>query len=183
MIDEQIISFVKWNREQGCEAELTYGALDDRVEPLPMPGVLTRRYGTLPEPLHTWIQQVNKLVAPQEQAWFLTEADYSEPYDDAVSDPDAAGFHWNEWERISLDAALDDAEWQQQIRAFWDRYVPLVMIVQPEYAFYAVDTHSSVGAVIYGREPEFEEYEEVAASFEEFLQRIMNGTLKWYNLH
>lgn len=180
MIHEQIVSFVNWNREQGCEAELTDVSLNDRVEPLSMPGVLTRRYGTLPEPLYVWIQWVSKLVAPQEQAWFLTEADYSEPYDDAVSDPDTT-FRWNEWERISLDAAADDAEWQQQIRSFWDRYMPIVMIVQPEYAFYAVDTYSSVGAVIYGREPEFEDSEEVAASFEEFLQRIMNGTLKWYN--
>ncbi len=180
MIDEQIISFAKWNQEQGCEAELTNGAWNDRVEPLSMPGVLTDRYGTLPEPLCVWIQSVSKLVAPKEQAWFLTEEDYREPYGDAVSDPDTA-FHWNEWERISLEAATDDAEWQQQIRSFWDRYVPIVMIVQPEYAFYAIDTHSSVGAVIYGREPEFEESEEVAPSFEEFLQNIMNGTLKWYN--
>ncbi len=180
MIHEQIVAFVQWNRDRGCEAELMVGASDGRIEETALPNVLTQRYQTLPASLSVWIQVVQTLVAPHGQAWFLTGRDYREHDHAAVADREAA-FAWNEWESMSLEAAIDDADWQQQIRSFWERYVPIVIIVQPEYAFYAIDTHSGDGAVIYGREPEFEQSEEVASSFEEFLQRIMNGTLKWYS--
>ncbi|WP_322907680.1 hypothetical protein [Paenibacillus campi] len=180
MINERIIAFVQWHREQGCEMELVAGTIGERMDGIAVPSVLTERYGVLPECLSVWIQLVRKLVAPQEQAWFLTAEHYNEQRDDGLSDRDV-GFVWNEWERISLDAAAGDVEWQQQIRSFWDRYVPVVMIVQPEYAFYAIDTHSVEGAVIYGREPEFEDGDKVAASFDEFLQTIVQGTLKWYS--
>jgi len=34
------------------------------------------------------------------------------------------------------------------------------------------------GAVVYGAEPEFEECRQVAGSFPEFLERIMDGTIQ-----
>ncbi|MFD1884683.1 hypothetical protein [Paenibacillus wenxiniae] len=180
MTHEQIVSFIRWNQERGCEAKLTAGANDEQMKELSLPSILTQRYGTLPTSFSVWIQSVQTLVAPHGQAWFLTAADYREHRNDDIAHQGAA-FAWNEWESMSLEAAGDDADWQQQIRSFWDRYVPIVMIVQPEYAFYAIDTHSRDGAVIYGREPEFEESDEIAASFEQFMQRIMDGTLKWYS--
>ncbi len=183
MIQEQIVSFIEWNRNRGCEAKLVHEAVDyptKELQSIPVPDVLTQRYTTLPVSFSTWLQLVQIVVAPHGQAWFLTATDYREHSSNSISEQEAA-FAWNEWEHMSLEAAADDADWQQQIRTFWDRYVPIVMIVQPEYAFYAIDTHSPDGAVIYGREPEFEESDEIAASFEEFLRGIIDGTLKWYS--
>ncbi len=51
--------------------------------------------------------------------------------------------------------------------------MPAVLSVRSGYEYYAIDTDSPYGAVVYGCEPEFEEAKKVSDSFIEFLELIM----------
>jgi hypothetical protein len=96
-----------------------------------------------------------------EKIWLLSSADYLEK--------DESAFAWNEWELQTLDAVENDLLWSAQIRQFWDGCLPIALSVADGYAYYAVRQD---GTFIYGREPEFEEFEVIATSLSEFLQRL-----------
>ena len=87
------------------------------------------------------------LIAPDGKAWFLSTNDYFGKSDLA--------FSWNEFEKISLDSAEGDTEWQQEIIKFLGRYLPVFLSVRNGYSFYAIDTQSLNGTVVYGIAPEF----------------------------
>jgi hypothetical protein len=80
---------------------------------------------------------------------------------------------------LSLEAAMDDEIWKSEITAWWDRYLPIVMSVEDGYSFYAIDVTEDQGAVVRGSEPEFEEVDKVANSFEQFLEFIMSNAIKF----
>jgi len=87
-----------------------------------------------------------------------------------------AAFRWDEWERLSLDAACDDAKFITEIRAFWDCHFPFLFSVHSGYAYHAICTAADqFGHVVEGYEPLFEEALPVADSFESFLTAFLDG--------
>lgn len=155
-----IESFVSWMKTQGWSAEL---------EPkTPLTNVITDRYHNIPELWLQFVGTVNELVSGDEMVWFLCAEDYNISFCHA--------WRWNEWEELSLKAAEGDEDWSNEIRAFWDDHLPIILSLRDGYAYYAISMED--GSVVYGTEPEFEECEQVAGSFAEFLERIMDDTIQ-----
>lgn len=50
------------------------------------------------------------------------------------------------------------------------------MSVDGEYSFYAIDTGDN-GTILSGYEPEFEEADKVADSFEDFMSQVLRGEI------
>lgn len=109
----------------------------------------------------------SRLESGDEQSWFLFPDDFRD-------DADPSGFAWNEFERISAEAALDDCQ-AAEVREWWSRHLPILMSVRGGYSFYAIETDG--GRVVQGAEPEFEEAWEVAECFEDFLEKIVSGEI------
>lgn len=63
-------------------------------------------------------------------------------------------------------------ERENEIKEFWNNHLPIIMSVKGDYSYYAISIMS--GSIVQGEEPEFEECEIVADSFEEFLREIIN---------
>lgn len=142
-------------RSAGWQVKIT-----DR--PGALPSEVLQRYPDLPSPVESFLAGLECCVSPDKTVWFLGPHEY-----DSSSGLD---FRWNEWEVLSLDAASDDAE-VEQICSFWDRHCPFLLSVGSGYAFLAVALDS--GAVVSGMEPEFESTSPVAASFDQFLERLV----------
>ncbi|WP_145414242.1 SMI1/KNR4 family protein [Paenibacillus xylanexedens] len=163
-MDKTILEFVTWAESNGWIVTLKSESdldLDHR---------LITRYTNIPAEYRAFLSAVNQCMTPSEQTWFLCEADYNNRSD--------SEFHWNEYELISLDAAMDDEAWRSEITSWWDQYLPIMMSVRDGYSFYAIDLSNETGAVVYGEEPEFEEVNKVADNLHQFLQRIMSDSIK-----
>lgn len=130
------------------------------------PGLDTR-----PEHL-SFLRRFSLLCGADETTWFLSAGDYAGTTDSA--------FAWNEFERLSLDAALD-AEDRARIASFWARHLPILLSVAGDYAFLAIDR--ATGAVVHGVEPEFEATTPVASSLEALFEAIMEGRIlqEWFS--
>lgn len=156
-----INTFVKYMKENGWEVELY-------EEPnMHLSNSITTRYTNIPKEWLEFIKTVKSMMNAEETVWFLCADDYEMQSEDA--------FQWNEWERISLESAMGDNEWESRIRAFWDEHLPIIMSVKGGYSYYAVSMKD--GMVVRGAEPEFEECEAVAASFTEFAEKVIKGKL------
>lgn len=125
-------------------------------------GRLSSRYHGLPEAYRRFLSRIGSCVHRSEAAWFLTLESFAGTSNEA--------FAWNEWEKISLDAALDESD-RQSVQRFWDRHCPVLLSVASGYAYVAlVGSGDGAGRIVSGREPEFEEARPVCATFEEFLE-------------
>ena len=87
-----------------------------------LPDVLVQIYGDLPTAYVEFLQNVERCLAADDSAWFLW-------VDDFVGSSDAA-FAWNEFELQSLAAAKSDEKWRDEIKAFWDKHVPIANSVR-----------------------------------------------------
>ncbi|BAH45427.1 hypothetical protein BBR47_44500 [Brevibacillus brevis NBRC 100599] len=76
---------------------------------------------------------------------------------------------------VSLESACDDDSWKQEITKFWDMYLPRALSVRNGYT----DLGSEVGSIVCGYEPEFEEVEQIASSFDQFLDKIMKNSVNF----
>ena len=85
-------------------------------------------------------------------------------------------FRWNEFELMSLEAAFGDEQWEREVKEWWKDKLPFVISVKNGYEYYAIDMGNN-GNIINGSEPEFEEAVVVANSFEDFLQKVMDGII------
>lgn len=126
---------------------------------------ITLRYNGIPDEYIEFLKNVKQLISPSEKTWFLCEDEYN-------SNSDIA-FKWNEFELLSLEVAEDDDEWKSEIISWWDEKLPIVMSVDGEYSFYAIDLSNNKGTIVKGCEPEFEEVDEIASNIEEFFELIM----------
>lgn len=133
----------------------------------PLPKWVAERYHNIPDLWRQFTATVSELYNGDETTWFLCAEDYDSRLDHA--------WQWNEWEKLSLKSAEGDRAWEDEIRAFWDRHLPIVMSLKNGYSYYAISMED--GAVVYGAEPEFEECGQAAGSFPEFLAKIMDGTI------
>lgn len=111
-----------------------------------------------------FLSQFHSLSSEDESRWFLSLEDFA-----GVSD---SAFAWNEFERISVDAAIDEQE-AEEIRAFWQEYLPIAMSVAGDYQFIALSRRS--GAVVHGVEPEFENVTTLAPSLESLMHDMIEG--------
>ena len=132
-----------------------------------LPECVSSRYYSLPEEWVEFLNSIRVCVNPDETAWFLCMDDFSEQSDNA--------FSWNEFELMSLQAAIEnsDTEWQSSIVKFWDNHLPICLSVAGEYEYYAI--RMSDGFIVHGSEPEFEETTDVAPSFARFMEMICAG--------
>ena len=151
--------FLDHMRTQGCQVETGPAP--------PLPEWITDRYHSLPELWLQFIGEVRELFTPDETVWFLCAEDYDTRLDHA--------WRWNEWEQLSLESAEGDQAWTDEITAFWDRHLPIVLSLENGYSYYAISMED--GSVVYGSEPEFEACKPVASSFEAFLQKVKNGSI------
>ena len=118
----------------------------------------------IPERWRTFLECFAELVAPGEGCWFLSLEDYAGASDSA--------FAWDEFRSISLESCADDTQ-RAQVREFWEAHLPILMRVDGDYAFLALNRRN--GAVVSGCEPEFEETTELAASVDEFFRAVIDG--------
>lgn len=153
--------FLRWAEKNGWIVELT------QPHTPVLPDYVRARYPVLPEEYLSFLGRVKTCRNPADTAWFSTEYDFANP------PPDGKGFRWDEFERISLEAAGGIAPWEAEIRAFWDRYFPFFLTVGGGYGYYAFDITD--GSVVRGMEPEFEQVEKIEKNLGDFLDRIRNG--------
>lgn len=143
---------IKWKEKKGCN----------------LPEIVENRYSNIDEKWFAFISHVESVLSQDETTWFLCSKDYYTQDEDS--------FQWNEWERISLESAEDDEEWQREIQKFWDNYFPIIMSVKDGYSYYAMSMKD--GSIVYGIEPEFEEYKIVADSFCDFIEKILREEIQ-----
>src|SRR5688572_19191223 len=70
------------------------------LSPVQLPDDVAQRYPVLPQDYREFLRQVEACISPDETVWFLCVSDFRGTSESA--------FAWNEWERISLDAAEED---------------------------------------------------------------------------
>ncbi len=153
--------FFKWAKDNGWNVERSDEALE-------LPKNITERYKFIPADWIDFIKCFKVCANGAANIWFQLPGDFEDRADDE-------GFRWNEFELISLEAAADDDEWQNEIRGFWNNYLPVVMSVAGDYHYYAVGIRT--GEIFEGWEPEFEQTEMVAPSFTDFIELIISGRI------
>ena len=157
-------SFLDWAKGRGWTVER-------RAVPLSLPREVSGRY-PVPADYLDFLERAAICAGPMDTEWFLCEENYRQ------QDPDA--FRWNEPELISLDAARDmgDEEEEQRVTGFWDGVLPFFLSVGSGYEYYGFDLlgrFGPAGGVIHGWEPVFEDAEPFAGSFPAFLDRVAAG--------
>lgn len=127
---------------------------------------LLQRYHKIPDDYVEMLQTFKQCVSGDDKTWFLCEDDYKNV---------ASAYKWNEVEEIELDAARadKDVEWECEIKEWWNDYFPIAFSLTNGYSYYAISLLT--GEVVKGMEPEFEDVEVVADSFEKFLIMIIEG--------
>ena len=150
-------NFKRWSVDNAWVADLS-----DKRRPLP--SSILSRYQNIPDAYMKFIENINHCHNADATTWFIICEGFTE------TDPDK--WRYNEFELISLEAAADDSEWQRDITAFWTVHLPIILSVRDGYSYYAISIVD--GSIVRGFEPEFEETETVAASFEEFLEKIIS---------
>ena len=146
--------FLEWTKKNGW--------LTEQVDsPLSLPDAVVSRYKSIPEEWFDFIGAFTRITNSEDNMWFLTCYDYQDSYDD--------------FEKMSLEAASGDEAWTNDIKAFWDKTFMIIMSVRGDYHYFAIDLES--GKVIEGWEPEFEKVTVVAESFNDFLSKIFTGEI------
>ncbi len=116
----------------------------------------------LPARYLEFVAAFSRCVNREGTAWFLAEEDYLGRSDGA--------FAWDEWEKMSRDAAQRHPAILEQVDRFWRGHLPIALSVKDGYSYLALAlSGDAAGLVVSGREPEFEEVEVVAPSFGSFL--------------
>ncbi|GGH20469.1 SMI1/KNR4 family protein [Paenibacillus segetis] len=159
-----ISEFMIWARENGWDVT------QKSSFQLNLNGSIKSRYIEIPNEYLDFLSVVKHCISPNEKTWFICEDEFNNSSDIA--------FKWNEYELLSLEAAMDDVIWKSEITTWWDSYLPIVMSVHDGYSFYAIDLSNDKGAIVRGYEPEFEEVEKVADSLDQFLELMMSNSLE-----
>jgi hypothetical protein len=126
------------------------------------PEHIRKRYKCIPREYIEFVESLMECTNTTNTQWFLSLDDFA--------GTSGYAFAWDEWERMSLESAEEDPELIRSIREFWDAHLPIHFDVSDGYAYHAI--RLSDGVVVAGREPEFEETEEVASSFLDFLAAV-----------
>ena len=131
----------------------------------------TSRYPRIPSDYFTFLNSFSLLMNHSETTWFNSISDFNET--NTESD-----FKWNEFEIMSVAVFEGHMEQQQIIKEFWNKHLPIILSVKDTYAFFAIGVaEENFGKVYFGIEPEFEEPELVAHSFDEFISLLLDRSL------
>lgn len=131
-----------------------------------LPDQVKSRYSRLPADVECFLGELEACVNRNETVWFLTHNDYGQNRD--------GHFRWNQHEIMCLDAAGDEDEDMDRIRAFWDCHFPFMFAVHSDYDYLAVDLNPEFyGQIVHGYMPEPEHPSPVARSFSEFVLMFM----------
>ncbi|MDE6627369.1 MAG: SMI1/KNR4 family protein [Lachnospiraceae bacterium] len=160
-MNKKLNDFIEWAENSGWSVKKKESSF------LNFNKEIKERYSSIPYEYQELLKVVEELVSPDEKTWFICESDYNSE--------SGSAFKWNEFEMISLEAAEGDIEWQQEIISWWDKYLPIVMSVKDGYSFFAIDLYNEKGAIVEGREPEFEETKKVANDLNAFFDLMMNN--------
>jgi len=159
----KIGEFIVWANDNGWDIAKKSGLQ------LNLDSSIIARYKEIPNEYLEFLSVVEKCVTPNETTWFICENEFNNSSD--------IEFKWNEYELLSLEAAMEDAVWKSEITTWWDNHLPIVMSVEGGYSFYAIDLTN--GAIVRGYEPEFEEVDKVANNLEEFLGLMMSNSIEF----
>lgn len=132
-------------------------------KPQPLPASVVSRHSRLPGLAVEFFTNIQSCVEPKEGAWFLASEDFAR----------TDGFHWDEYERMVLEDADEDQA--QEVRAFWDGYLPIFQLVEGDYEYLALGTDASskhFGKVVWNAEAAYENPLVIADSYEDFLVRL-----------
>jgi hypothetical protein len=157
---KKINDFVNWAKENGWKI-----TLNNNEEKLPQD--ITGRYA-IPDEYNIFLENIALCTNADENVWFLCIEDYLPKSKNT--------FRWNEFELISLEAADDDIELINKIKDYWNKHFTIIMSVEGDYEYYAINVENK--KIVYGYEPEFEESKTVANNFEELLEKIINKEIK-----
>lgn len=127
-----------------------------------IPSHILKRYENIPSEYIEFVESLTECTNQTNTRWFLSVEDFS-----GISE---SAFTWDEWERMSLEAAGEDPKIIRSILKFWNAHLPIHFDVSDGYAFHAI--RLSDGAIVTGREPEFEEIDVVAGSLQDFIASI-----------
>ncbi len=124
------------------------------------------KYHFLDDTYLNFISKVTRCSNEAHTVWFNCISEY-------IGDSEIV-FRWNEFEAMSLDAAEGDNDWKEDIKYFWNNNIPIIMSVENGYSYYALNNE---GRVVYGFEPEFEEPQIIADSFDKFIKLVMDNEI------
>jgi hypothetical protein len=138
-----------------------------QVERLAQPRALAddilRRYPRIPPDYRVFVESLGSAVGPGETSWLVTSGEFNGTASTAWA--------WNAWEQQSLEAAGEDRSLIEEVRAFWDRHLPIVMSTKSCYAYFALDLETR--QIVQGEEPLYEDVgDPVASSLEELFRLI-----------
>lgn len=151
-------NFINWAKNNGWNIELAN-------KPIMLPEEVTNRYRNIPKEWIDFISNFQDIINSSGNMWFFTCNNYI----DSV-------WSYNDFEKISLEAAFGDEEWIKSIKSFWDNSFPIVMSIGGDYQYYAIELNT--GKIVQGWEPEFEEITYVADSFVDFIEKIVSGEIE-----
>lgn len=135
-----------------------------------LPPDLKERYPKLPPEMIDLLDGLKSCVNAGETACLLCRDDFAGKSE--------SEWRWNELEEMQMVWAQDDED-EDQIRAFWDRHIPLLLSAHTGYAFFAVSLNPvSFGTVVHGlMENGNDEAQIIAGTIHEFLTQVIDG--KW----
>lgn len=131
-----------------------------------LPENVRARYPAILPEVENFLGRLELCHNREENAWFLTPADFQKTDDDG-------GFRWNEYELMGLEGAENNPELQAQVRSFWNQHLPIMMAVHSDYDYLAVRlAEPNFGSIVHGAALEWENPSTVAGSFQEFMVRF-----------
>ena len=158
---EKINDFIKWAKNN------SWNIICENNDIKYLPKTVMERYN-IPNEYKTFLENIKICTNAEENIWFLCIDDYLREEENT--------FRWNEFEKISLEAAENDEKMINEIKKYWDKHFPIVFNVRGEYEYYAINIENE--KIVYGYEPMFEENKIVANNFKAFLEKIMNKEIK-----
>lgn len=133
--------------------------------PRPLPFEVAGRHPNLPPLAVEFFTHVDHCVSENEGRWLLAAEDFA-----AAS---GEGFRWDEFERMTLEGA--ERKDAREARAFWDGYLPVLLVVDGDYEFLALGTDRGskhFGKVVWSDLVDFESPLVEAKSYEDFLIQL-----------
>ena len=148
--------FYDWASKKGWRIE-------EQSDIIPLPSIINNRYSNIPLSWKDFISRLTLCCNQSETVWFLTPNDFLQKPEEQ--------FQWNELELQSIESADEDQEIKEYVISYWDKHMPIIMSVDGEYSYYAINMEN--GNVVYGYEPEYEESTIAAANFNSFIEKVM----------
>lgn len=121
------------------------------------------RYPQLPPVVLEFLSGVAQCVSADGMCWFLSAEDY---YGEA-----GGAIRWNECELRALAETAGRYDEQREVQEFWKRHCPLAYSTRAGLVHASLDVLTT--AIVLGSGPRYDELEPAAASFEEFLVKLV----------